>query len=313
MEQCESALDEFAKSGTSESHEDAQAVMHLRNKLLCDNQISLLRRKCAKLGSYFKDDGIMALSQRGDGWVTESLVEPTIGKHFRVKCSMRFLEPTELKEGMGFNQVIFRVDIENWPQSVEDHVALDRETDLYRQDMIEDCKGAVGEVGGPDRFMSSMLYYKLRPAMVPLNLDCAVLRHYVVCDQSPMAGLSPGVFVIEESPDGFDGATCEGFAIPAARFATKRLCFRNVKYFSPSVHEGCSTQTLVGHAGLPAPKFMLPLSLMNKILISTTLKSFLRFKSKCVDRWEEAGFSKRVSASTDFYGAVVSAAQQSDT
>merc|ERR1712032_418853 len=157
-------------------------------------------------------------------------------------------------------------------------IALDRETDLCKREMIQDCRAFEGTPGGPEQLRSAMLHYVIRPALLPvISLDFLQLREYAVCASSPLPGYSAGVLVTQKT----------------------------IKHFAASVeHLGCSSQTLVLNLAIPIPPRMAPLRLISIIILNTTLKTFGSFKSDVVDRWDEAGYKARMEKNKMFYGAV---------
>merc|ERR1712032_449452 len=184
-------------------------------------------------------------------------------------------------------------------------IALDRETDLCKREMIQDCRAFEGTPGGPEQLRSAMLHYVIRPALLPvISLDFLQLREYAVCASSPLPGYSAGVLVTENTPPSGQ-LEFEGWQLPIAKFGSVRVTQKTIKHFAASVeHLGCSSQTLVLNLAIPIPPRMAPLRLISNIILNTTLKTFGSFKSDVVDRWDEAGYKARMEKNKMFYGAV---------
>lgn len=283
------------------------SVAKFSEALSKDGELIKLRSIHSRLDLYLQPNGLLAASLRGSdsSWAVACKREPRIGEHFRMECRMRFLEPSERSEDGGTTQVMFCIILENWPQRLEEFVCMDREVDLMHKDVVEDCRSMCGEVGGPDMLRSSMLYYVIRPALLPMSFACLNIREYAVCHESPVLGFSPGVFVVENTPPLRGGTMYEGFRLPPDKWATKKVIRNTIKHIATSKdHPGCSNQRMVSTAGIPVPQWMVPLHLLVAVILNTTIASFINFKLELADKWEEAGFAKRMADAPDFYGAV---------
>merc|ERR1712166_92337 len=101
-------------------------------------------------------------------------------------------------------------------------------------------------------------------------------REYVVCNEPPVMGYVPGVFVLEQTPP-FTAPRelFEGWKIPESSWGWKRLIQKSVKHFHASTeHDGCSTCVIMMKADVPIPKWFAPVGMINKIVLTTTMESF---------------------------------------
>lgn len=283
-------------------------MLEVAERLMSDQQIAKLRSIFGRLEPYFRPDGLLvaAAGGRPDAWVADVRQDPEICEHFRIEVASRYLDDGEREKSGPVSQILVKISLVNWPQELEDLIALDRETDLAKKEFIEDCRLYEGQPGGPEQLMSSMLHYVIRPSLLPLfSIDFLQLREYAVCEQPRVPGYVPGVFVLEETPPSTE-QVFEGWQLPASQ-GSIRILQKTIKHLASSAeHPHCSTQTIIMKAGLSIPKGFISLKLVNTIILTTTLKTFKNFKRDSVDRWGEQGVQERMANAGAFYQAVAS-------
>lgn len=250
--------------------------------------------------------GLLTQSLRGadSDWIIGEIRDPSIGEHFKCEFRIRFAKGEEVEKDGETSQLIARATVSNWPQSLQNWVALERETDLCRKEYVQDCKSVRGTPGGPEQMMSAMLNAIVRPMLMPFKFDAVMARDFSVCADGQIPGFPRAVLQLEQSlPKG--EREFEGWTIPPEKWGNIRVSSKIAKVFVPStVHVNCSTMVLGARIGVPLPKSMVPLGMLKMMMLDVFSKSFQLLKRQVLDSWGSTGYPARIEQARAFYGAV---------
>merc|ERR1719321_2180083 len=98
----------------------------------------------------------------------------------------------------------------------------------------------------------------------------------------------------------------EGWTMPAAAHKRSVALKDTQKMFfaTPNADRSGIDVSAALRVGLPVPSWMLPLSLVKRVVIELLRETFVRVKERVLDRWHEFDFDARELRSSELYSRV---------
>jgi len=237
-------------------------------------------------------------------WLFFEAKDAALGNDFRLECKLRAAEGEEYKKGGPATQLIVSVQAFNFPRSLTQLFAMDREVDLLRKEFIGNCEEVHGWTSGAERSFSVLLQAIVKNALLPFRVENVMVRDFSVCREPPLAGQSrSGVLELETSPP-TRVRDFLGWQLPPERKGHVRLPGTiRLWYKMPSAEhpDSCCDVVLAVRAGVNVPQWMLPLGLIKNVMSNQVLTTLRLMKKNVVDRWDEIGYDGRIEACPKLY------------
>lgn len=297
------------------SKDISDPMYKLLERLSNDPVLKKLRLVYPRIERQLLPDALLSVALRDgkDAWIVGKVHDPSIGEHFSLEIKVRWLEGSELDKNGPYCQFILSASASGWPQPPENFVALARELDLGKKELVQDCTDYKGTPGGAEQLMSAMVRYVIRPALCPVNLEFVLSRELAVMEDALIPGYPSGVMILEEAmPTGVDNY--EGWPVPPTKWGYVRMTQTLVWHVSPSLeHPGCSNCRQVGRYGAALPKFMCPLTLIHKVCLTIIHKTLKRLIDGALPEWDKAHGPRMQRADVrGLYGAIATLSPSSN-
>lgn len=244
------------------------------------------------------------------------LRDPKIHPDFELEINVRHAEGAEISANGASTQLIASAKLKAFPLSLQQWLAVHRETDLVQKEWMQDCVECDGEAKGFEQLFASYLRLVLCPSLLPVKLEAHKLRNFSVCSKSPIAGLNGGGVLMIESdfPAGVAALAAEVKTIEdqskSQEFVPRQLepkatlmnggstaFFITPSGLGPNFVDG----TVVAKTDVPVPRWLVPLSLWKRVIALSFSKTLTKIHERVVQRWEDLDFDKRIAALPELY------------
>jgi len=281
---------DVASALTLATVDGSSPLRQFQEGLASDSITKKLRTMQPRIENQLKPDGLLSMALRGgkNAWIVGTVDDPYIGENFNLEIKVRWLDSSEHVPDGPMCQFILCATASGWPQLPKHFVALSRELDLGRKELVQDCTHWRGTPGGHEQLMSSAVQYVIRPALCPVNLEFCLSREFAILEEGSIPGYPAGVMVVEEAlPTGV--SEFEGWPVPPTRWGYVRMTQTLVWHVSSSQEfPGCSNCKQVGRYGAALPQWMTPLTLIHKVCMGIIHKTLQRLIVGALPKWDEA-------------------------
>mmetsp|Transcript_107590 Transcript_107590/g.335479 ORF Transcript_107590/g.335479 Transcript_107590/m.335479 type:complete len:497 (+) Transcript_107590:68-1558(+) len=286
----------------------ASAVARLRVRVQGEPILAALRatnERMRRLLSRMSPQVLPAAGGKDSKWVHTVIKDPAVGKDFVANIHLRFTESKERDKDGPSTQLTLCGQLNQFPLALPEFISVYRETDLYRKEWIADAEKCEGGTSGPERCYSSYSRILNASPILPMRLEVLTVREFAVCTKPPLAGHRSGVLVSDMSPPSDTSEYC-GWQLPTQPKKCIRLSnIGLVLYFVPNeANPSWSDVFAFCRVGVPAPQWIVPISLVKTFLAHHFLSVFKSIKIHIADKWNELDYGARITACPDFYGPI---------
>lgn len=289
-----------------EGTESEEEVRSLVARFTSNDVLNTLRRchkRVTSLLCFVKD-----MPRSGDRkWQEVTVHDSAIHPQFEVNMQLRFLEAHEKNPDGPATQILFVGSIRNFPCSLEEYAAVDKEIDLLNKEHIKNCEFFTASQGGSEKLHSVFQRTQIHVPLLRMRFDEIVVRDFAVCPSGlPLEGCShPGYVVVDSSPPKeLLGGTWEGWQMPApVKGVYRTSCERMFcRYPSVALPGGVDMRFCIS-LGVPVPSWAVPLK-MAKRVFANFVKDIAVETFELVKSFEAIGFRDRLERVEDFYGQI---------
>lgn len=252
-----------------------------------------------RLSSALKDIAIPALRTDVD-WNSLDFADPEIYRDYHFQLKLRHADANEFDQQLGGTQLVSCCQVTNFPMDMVSRMALEYETDLFKQKWLKDCELWETFRGGPEQLYSNFIRLRLAPKIAPLRIEDVMVREFSVCETSPFPGLPPGVLKVESVvPD--DATEFEGWSVPPPTKGVTRMGNTKMFYITPSETGNCVNVLIMARVNLSIPRWLIPLNLVKRFVAGQISNAMKQVREQILPHWAEFGYADRVASCPELY------------